>query len=175
MGRAAYVWERGGGDGWVTAETYGALEADGFSGAATDDVVGAERIRADFAAYSPELGTLGFDLVRKHHAATRHAEALVGLLERAEAPVAEEPLEAVGLLVRAEARAANRAGQFEFQAGERASEADDLRAALAAEREGRIAAEATLATVVGSWSWRLTAPLRRLADRLRARRRRSGD
>ncbi len=174
MGRAAYVWERGGGDGWVTPESYEALEADGFSGAATGDVVDAERIRADFGAYSPELGTLGFDLVRKHHAATRHAEALVGLLERAPEPLPEQEQETLSLLVRAEARAANRAGQFEFQAGERAREADDLRSALAAEREGRILAEEALATVAGSWSWRLTAPLRRIVNRLRARRGRAG-
>ena len=32
----AYVWDTRGGDGWVTPETYPALEADGFTGAATD-------------------------------------------------------------------------------------------------------------------------------------------
>ncbi len=30
LGRAAYVWDYAGGDGWVTPETYPALEADGF-------------------------------------------------------------------------------------------------------------------------------------------------
>jgi hypothetical protein len=174
MGRAAYVWERGGGDGWVTPENYEALEADGFSGVATGDVVDTGRIRADFAAYSPELGTLGFDLVRKHHAATKHTEALVRLLEGAAAPASDGMLEEMALLVRAEARAANRAAGFEFQLGERAREAEELRVALEAERETRRDAEGKLETVFGSQSWRLTSPLRRATDWLRARRQRPG-
>ncbi len=173
MGRAAYVWDRAGGDGWVTPETYAALESNGFSGAATNAVIGAERLRADFAAYRPELGTCGVDLVRKNHSAAKHAEALVGLLERAQAPSADGTQETLALLVRAEARAANRAGQFEFQLGLHAEQLElltrenkDLQAAMAAEREGRLAAESKLATVVGSHSWRLTAPLRSATRRL---------
>ena len=106
MGRAAYVWDRAGGDGWVTPETYATLEANGFSGAATGAVIDADRLRADFAAYRPELGSFGFDLVRQHHSATKHAEALVRLLERAEAPAASGAQETLALMVRAEARAA---------------------------------------------------------------------
>ena len=64
LGRAAYVWDIAGGDGWVTPETYPTLEADGFSGAATDPIIDADRMRADFASYGPELGAFGFDLVR---------------------------------------------------------------------------------------------------------------
>ncbi len=85
MGRAAYVWDRAGGDGWVTPESYPELEADGFSGGATKAVLDVDRLREDLAAYRPELGPLGADLVRIHHSAQVHAEALVGLLER-EAP-----------------------------------------------------------------------------------------
>jgi len=169
MGRAAYVWDRGGGDGWVTPESYPALEADGFSGAATGAAIDAERIRSDFAAYRPEMGTLAFDLVRQHHSVAKHAEALVPLLEGAEAPPGDGRLETLALLVRAEARAANRAGQFESQLAERAREAEELRAALAAEHEARLAAERGLEAVVRSSSWRLTAPLRRLGSRLRRR------
>jgi hypothetical protein len=176
MGRAAYVWDRGGGDGWVTPETYEALEADGFSGAATDDVLDAERMRADFAAYRPEMGALAYDVVRKHHTATKHAEALVGLLEGDGAPAAKGPLEELAMLVRAETRAANRAVQFEVQLGLVAAEAERLRAALAAEQQATAAergaretVEDELATVTGSSSWRLTAPLRRAAARLRRR------
>jgi hypothetical protein len=169
MGRAAYVWERGGGDGWVTPESYETLEADGFSGAATETAIDVERLRADFAAYRPEMGTLGFDLVRQHHSVAKHAETLVPLLEGAEAPTANGDSETLALLVRAEARAANRAGQFEFQLAQRAREAEELRSALAAEREAREAAERGLEAVERSSSWRLTAPLRRLGSRLRHR------
>ena len=46
-GRAAYVYDHHGGDGWVTAETYAALEADGFAGrgptASIDDARPARR------------------------------------------------------------------------------------------------------------------------------------
>jgi hypothetical protein len=174
MGRAAYVWERGGGDGWVTPESYADLEADGFSGGATDAVIDAARLSADFASYRPEMGTLAFDLVRKHHKATRHVEALLGLLERARAPASKGPLEELALLVRAEARAANRAAQFEHQLGlrveeleRRGGEAEALRAAVAAEREGRLSAQRQLEAVASSSSWRLTAPLRWASSRLR--------
>ena len=105
LGRAAYVWDHAGGDGWVTPETYPTLEADGFSGAATDPVIDADRMRADFASYGPELGAFGFDLVRKHHSAYDHAELLVKLLDDASVSTAsDDVLETVARLVRLEAR-----------------------------------------------------------------------
>ena len=183
MGKAAYVWERGGGDGWVTPDTYPALEADGFSGAATDDLIDGERLRADLAAYTPELGACGYDLVRMHHSATKHAEAFVRLLggeeEVPERPSPAPPadgdlLETLALAVRAEARAANRANGIELEIGRLREAFEAERAArleaetqLAAERSGRLAAETQLASLVRSRSWRLTSPLRRLRARLR--------
>lgn len=183
MGRAAYVWDRGGGDGWVTPESYPALEADGFSGAATDTVIDADRLRADFAAYRPELGTLGFDLVRAHHSAAKHTEALVQLLRRAEIPTSggDDP-EALALLVRAETRASRLAAGFEYEAKVLRKQLDALqetidvaqrevavaREAESAERTRRAAAEDLLGTVLRSRSWRLTGPLRRAGTRLRA-------
>lgn len=198
MGRAAYVWDRAGGDGWVTPESYPALEANGFAGAASDKIVGAERLREDFAAYTPELGALGYDLVRKHHSAAHHAEQLVALLERS-APPAREPIGAtIGLLVRSEARAEDDRIKVGWQLRETAAEAEALRAeteqlraeaaALKArlaeveaagelERQRRLAAEGRLQhreeqlrEVLGSGSWRLTAPLRALLGALRGRR-----
>lgn len=172
MGRAAYVWERAGGDGWVTPESYESLEADGFSGGATEAVIDAGRMRADLAAYTPEMGTLGFDLVRNHHKASDHARALLPLLESAQPPAPKGPLEELSLLVRAETRAARRAAQLE----QVMSEAEELRAALeeerraaAAAREGSEALAGQLETLMASSSWRLTAPLRRLLSLLRRR------
>jgi hypothetical protein len=187
MGKAAYVWDRAGGDGWVTPESYPVLEADGFSGAGTHEVVDVERLRADFAAYRPELGTLGYDLVRDNHSAVRHTEALVQLLGRAEAPAPDPLHETLGTLVRAQARAADDANQFEFQLRVKAEETEALRAevgelrsalehskaATEAERQARLAAEEHLRNVQGSISWRLTRPLRRLTEALRALRGRS--
>jgi len=190
MGRAAYVWDHGGGDGWVTPESYAELEANGFAGAATDEIVGAERLREDLAAYSPELGALGYDLVRKHHSSARHAEELVKLLNRVQAPAADPVNATMGLLVRSEARAEDARIRIGFQLREKAEEAAALRAELEelrprlaeigdageVERQRRIAAEKhqqaaedRLRGVLGSAWWRLTAPFRRLTGALRAR------
>jgi hypothetical protein len=188
MGKAAYVWDRAGGDGWVTPESYAALEADGFSGAATDDLIDVERLRTDLAAYRPELGTLGYDIVRDKHSAVRHTEDLVALLERAEAPPADPLHETFGVLVRAQARAADDANRFEYQLRVRAEEAEHLReriaelaplepalaetsANLEAERERRVELEGQLQEAFGSISWRLTSPLRTVMRWLRALRR----
>lgn len=190
MGKAAYVWERAGGDGWVTPETYEALEADGFSGAASDGVIDRERLREDLAAYRPELGDLAFDLVRQHHSATKHAEALLGLLAAGEPPRAPEGFETIALLARGEQRAVIRADGAEYANGriwdergvalERAERAEaavaaaEARAAAAESRAGaeearRIEAESRLETILGSRSWRLTGFLRRVGARLRGR------
>ncbi len=160
MGRAAYVWDWAGGDGWVTPESYPALEADGFSGAATDAVIDADRLRADFAAYRPELGAVGFDLVRRHHSANDHAERLVDLLGGASAPASEDSLETLAQLVRLEARAAIRVDRLETENGLMWEEAQAQRARADAAEEWRDA-------VLRSRSWRLAAPLRRTAAFLR--------
>ncbi len=180
MGRATYVWGHAGGDGWVTPEAYPDLEADGFSGAATGAVVDADRLRADFAAYRPELGAVGYDLVRTHHSAAKHAEALVGLLGRAATPEPADGLEALALLVRSETRWMEQAWGLEQQCarlGEALAAAREAQAAEAASRaaaeDGRAAAEDRLGAALGSRSWRLTAPLRRLGSGLRGRARRN--
>lgn len=182
MGRAAYVWDRGGGDGWVTPESYSALEADGFSGAATDAIVDAARLRADFASYRPELGTLAFDLVRTHHSAAKHTEALVDLLMRAGSPApGRHDSEALAQLVRAETRATRHAAQLEYEAKSLRKQVEESQAAAdaalreaavareaeVAERTRRAAVEDLLATVLRSRSWRLTVPLRRAGAFLR--------
>jgi hypothetical protein len=162
MGRPAYVWDYAGGDGWVTPETYPALEADGFAGAATDAIIDADRLRADFTDYRPELGSFGFDLVRVHHSATDHAESLVELLSGAGAPSSDGAFEALARLVRLEARAAIRVDQLEAEEGRLREELE----ALATRTE---AAEGLLSTVLNSRSWKLAAPLRSIAARLRRR------
>lgn len=181
MGRAAYVWERAGGDGWVTPETYAALEANGFNGAATDAVIDGERLREDLAGYRPELGTLAVDLARMHHSAAKHAEALVELLGEAATPASREEPEAMAILVRAGARASSRSGWLEVERDRLVAELAVARETAAAARGEEIAARGEadavrreLATVVDSRAWRLTAPLRRLGARLRSSRRRRG-
>ena len=55
-GRAVYVYDTFGGDGWVTPEAYAALEADHFAGQATDRVIGPAELRRDLADYDPDMG-----------------------------------------------------------------------------------------------------------------------
>jgi Glycosyltransferase Family 4 len=191
MGRAAYVWDRGGGDGWVTPESYPELEADGFSGGATKAIIDVDRLRDDLAAYRPELGPLGYDLIRNHHSAQRHAEALIEVFERDPStfPDPDPAGENLSLLARAGARLLDDVGSFENQLRDQTQVGDGLRAESAdllrrleevgtageIERQRRVAAEqraqeleGQLSDVLGSVSWRLTAPLRLLGRVLRA-------
>jgi len=56
-GRAVYIYDVFGGDGWVTPESYGALEADMFAGQATgrviDDVLASEAPDSSPSACGP--------------------------------------------------------------------------------------------------------------------------
>lgn len=81
-GRAAYVLDFAGGDGWVTEERYAAMEADNFAGQATDWSLDRERLVADLADYRPAMGQVNRDLVLAHHSARDHASELVALFRR---------------------------------------------------------------------------------------------
>jgi hypothetical protein len=85
-GRAAYVYDQNGGDGWVTPESYPRIETDNFGGRATDASLGEAQIAADLAAYSPELGLQGREIVIRNHASHRHAQQLVAVFAKAGAP-----------------------------------------------------------------------------------------
>lgn len=76
-GRAAYVLDHNGGDGWITPSTYTVHAADNFAGQSTDLIVDEDRLAADLGAYDPSMGTANRDLAVLHHAATHHAAALV--------------------------------------------------------------------------------------------------
>jgi hypothetical protein len=109
-GKPAYVYDIDGGDGWVNPQTYAALEADGFAGTATDDVIDSARLERDLAAFEPAMGELNRDLVRRHHDAERHAVELAKLVERT-APASPPPATALAELARL-ARAERRAEEF---------------------------------------------------------------
>jgi hypothetical protein len=81
-GRAAYVFDHNGGDGWVTPERYELLEADNFGGQAEPVATDGARLRADLAAYDAGMGPANRDLAVANHSASRHAQALVALFER---------------------------------------------------------------------------------------------
>ena len=87
-GRAVYVYDMFGGDGWVTPVTYAAMEEDHFAGQATDRVIGVEEMESDLADYDPGMGAVNRDLVIQHHDARNH---VIELLSALVSPPKERP------------------------------------------------------------------------------------
>jgi hypothetical protein len=142
-GRAAYVFDHNGGDGWVTAASYPALAADNFGGQSLPGVIDEERLVADLALYEPGMGIVNRDLAVAHHAASRHAAALVAVLERAAAqPRAvppDAPLREMARLVRLYHRADMQAFVLRAELAAlaaRAQHAEELEAGLRAQVAG---------------------------------------
>jgi hypothetical protein len=79
-GRAAFVYDAFGGDGWVTVESYPRLEADGFAGQAEPQVMDAAELRAGLDRYDADMGRVNRELVLKHHSVRRHTATLVELM-----------------------------------------------------------------------------------------------
>ena len=79
-GRAVYVLDFLGGDGWVTPQSYAAMEADMFAGQATDRVIDAAALAADLVDYRREMGVVNRDLVLQHHSARDHVIALLAVI-----------------------------------------------------------------------------------------------
>ena len=101
-GRAAYVFDTFGSDGWVTAESYARLEADNFSGQTGSPPVDVERLRSDLELYRPDMGATNRELAVVHHSANKHAVELVELFERLAPRNGRQtaPLRELGRLVR---------------------------------------------------------------------------
>src|SRR5690606_27947852 len=66
-GRAALVFDRFGSDGWLTPESYPAMESAGFNGRADLDTPGRLAFDDLLDAYDPVFGTAGHDLAIRHH------------------------------------------------------------------------------------------------------------
>ena len=79
-GCAVYVYDQYGTDGWVTPDSYPAMEADHFGGQATPRPRTSAELARDLAAYDPDMGALNHELVRIHHGARHHAMELVAVL-----------------------------------------------------------------------------------------------
>ncbi len=135
-GRAAYVFDHNGGEGWVTGETFDRLAADNFGGQSVPAVIDEERLVADLAFYDSGMGIVNRDLVVAHNAATKHTEALVELLHRvALSPrdtMAEAPLRELARVIRLRHRADMQAFAFHAEAEALASRTDRADEQLAA-------------------------------------------
>jgi hypothetical protein len=181
MGRAAYVYDWKGGDGWITPESYPAIEADGIAGGAGLMTVGADELSEDLRRYSPAMGTVNHDLVITHHRASVHAQELLGIFERLASPAPRPrlPLEEMARLVRLEWRARLEINGLTSENAHLRDLLQQARDELTEARretseEARRAHELALAYEATA-SWRVTRPLRVLGvwlARLRRVRRR---
>jgi hypothetical protein len=179
-GRAAYVYDWNGGEGWVTPKSYRRIEADGFAGRSGETIVEGDRIRKDLRKYTRTMGPVNHDLVLAYHRANVHAQEMVDLLGELGVPGSApdpEPLREMARLVRLEWRA-----RVEVQklASENALLHDHLARSerRLGEAQEAAAAEAKRGAQLvhgyeESLSWRLTAPVRALWRTLRRLRRRS--
>ncbi|HMJ72236.1 MAG TPA: hypothetical protein VK471_02600 [Solirubrobacterales bacterium] len=179
-GRAVYVYDMHGGDGWMTAESYAQIEADGlgFAGSTGELVLDRDTLVEDLHHYSASMGPINHDLVMAHHHAGRHAEELTGLLSGLanRPPRPRESAREMARLVRLEWRAqldvhALRSENAELSGRLRESEVARIneveeREAEFAEAARRLEADVRL-EYERSLSWQITAPVRALLRRLR--------
>jgi hypothetical protein len=167
-GRAVYVFGHLGVDGWVTPETYTALEEDGFAGLGSKRVADTEELRTDLANYEAAMGLANQSLAVRHHDAGAHAAELVAALRRLTpengARSANGSLRELSRLVRVEWQTEGRALTLERRLRE-------------AERE-RIESQRELERMRGEYGklvsgrrYRLAQTLARPLDFLRRRRR----
>ena len=137
-GRAAYVLDEYGGDGWVTPETYSALEADGFAAGAYEMPLDTGRLREDLRRYDRAMGLDNRELIRRNHNALEHSADLVALIKRllARAGTPASDLTEVARLTRSQWEADRRAADLRVENKElhRRLEAAEARAKAAEAR-----------------------------------------
>jgi hypothetical protein len=192
-GRATYVYGVIGGDGWVTPESYPAMEADGFAGTALPEVlIDSARLADDLGRWDATMGQLNRDLVAARHTAREHAVELINLARTLEAsrPVelshGEELAHLIRLQWQSDARAIENLAEAErlrlllaqanaelaqskARAVEAAAEADRLRTLLAQMEAAARLANERLDALQNTRRYRLACRIASPLDRLRAR------
>jgi hypothetical protein len=169
-GRAAFVYDWSGGEGWVDADSYPEIEADGFAGRgeAVFDAAGLARALGE---YDRSMGAVNRDLVVAHHRANVHAQQLVEIFRGLASPAwpAEAPLADMARLVRLEWRARAEVYGLRVDNARLNAELHETNLKLAAAQEEQLRAEQRTADTAkrfeSTLSWRLTKPLRALAAR----------
>lgn len=78
--RAAYVFGLMGSDGWVTPDSYPAMEADGFAGSATTRCVNRQDMADDLREWHAQMGLVNRQLAKSGHDIQQHAQQLVAEL-----------------------------------------------------------------------------------------------
>jgi hypothetical protein len=172
-GRAVYLYDQFGGDGWVTPDNDPALEADNFAGT-TRPPRSPEQLASDLAAYNRDMGWVNAELVRMNHGARHHAAELVALLRggRVRPPDSAAPLAELARLARTNWAAENRVVALEHQTAMLTSRATAAESELDASRSRAGAVERELAearSLLGTRRARAGIALGRALDRLRGR------
>jgi hypothetical protein len=101
-GKAVFVHDQFGTDGWITPERYEAIEADNFAGQATPAVGSSEFVIDELGRYAASMGPLNRELAISHHGARRHAQELCELFPNVRRPAHDPaaPLTELARLVR---------------------------------------------------------------------------
>jgi hypothetical protein len=136
-GRAVYVLHRWGRDGWVTPDSYPALEADGFAAQAYGLELDETQLGADLGRYTAEMGRENRRLVLQNHHALDHATELVNLIRRlspATRPAPVAPLREMARLVRLQDQTEWRCGVLTHENAGLSTENAALRQHLEEER-----------------------------------------
>ncbi len=172
-GRAAYVYGVIGGDGWVTPQSYEAMEADGFAGTSASSVmIDGARLADDLRSWRESMGQVNRDLAAAHHTAREHAVELVKLARDLGDPPPVEPSfgEELARLVRLQWQSESRAVANLGEADRLSSLLDQAQARLThVESAARVATEqleAFRSTRRYRLACRIAAPLDRLRSRL---------
>lgn len=131
-GRAVFIYDHFGGDGWITPERYDAMEADNFAGLSGPQIANAAQLEEELSRYSPEMGTVNRELAVRYHGARAHTNELCSLLAAIEPPVDRtvDPLAELSRLVRVQWLAEVRALAFEDASRRAHQDAERLRAEL---------------------------------------------
>jgi hypothetical protein len=81
-GRAVYVLDHNGAEGWVTPKNYERLVADNFGGRSEPRILTRKQLAEELRLYDPAMGTANRDLIVANHDAVAHAAALTELVRR---------------------------------------------------------------------------------------------
>ncbi|MGB0872773.1 MAG: hypothetical protein ACPGYP_06505 [Solirubrobacterales bacterium] len=163
-GRAAYVYDVFGADGWVTPDTYEGLSDVNFAGSANASNPTAEELATDLAGYSSSMGESNAAIAANLHSASTHTTALVKAAEEVLAEGSRPPVRPDAYELQRLVRVAWRHETEAFNAKNRMIDESlrrgDAEWELEKSRAEVARLQADLAALRSSPSWRITAPLR---------------
>jgi hypothetical protein len=127
-GKAVFVYDQFGGDGWVTPDRYPVMEADNFAGLTRTPIATRAQFEAELDGYLPSMGPVNRELAVGNHGARAHAHELLAVLKSLQpAAAGQTPLQELSRLARVQWRTELRAISLEqtsHAAHERAQRAE---------------------------------------------------